>query len=114
MGTYVYALNTKVRTISNVTVGVAEYRYKEHTTAFNADELNLALYNSKCKRRVEHFLSNKLPFYFVRGKIEVGAPVYNHLSAKGRLVGSCFDDSTPLVQAGTIKKVGRSYEIDWI
>lgn len=114
MGVYVYALNTKIRTISNVTVGVAEYRYKEHTTAFNADELNLALYNSKCKRRVDYFLSNKLPFFFVRGKIEVGAEVYSHLSNKGRLVGSVFDDSVGLVKAGTIKKVGNRYEIDWI
>jgi len=113
MGTYVYALNTNVRTISNVTVGVAEYRYKEHLTAHDADELNLAMYNRLCKRRVKHFETNKLPFFFVRGKIEVGAAVYGHLSAKGRLVGACFDDSVPLVQAGTIIKVGRSYEINW-
>jgi hypothetical protein len=114
MGAYVYALNTKVKTISNVTVGVAEYQYKEYTTNSETDTLNQRLYNRFCKRRVEYFSNNKLPFFFVMRKLEVGTDVYSHLDANDRLVGPCFDCGAKLKKVGTIKKVGTRYEIDWI
>lgn len=112
MGTYVYALNTKVRNISNVTVGVAEYRYKPSWN--DRDNFNQRMYNRLCARRVAHFEKNKLPFFFVLSKLEVGSPVYSHLTKDNRLVGSCFDDNIQFNKVGTIKKNGRSYEIDWI
>lgn len=115
MGTYVYALNTRVRTISNMTVGVAEFRYKPHTSAWGAERLNQALYNRTCARRVEHFKENKLPFFFVMGKLEDGSPLYSHLTKDGRVVGACFGDGgTKFNRVGTVVKAGRSYKIDWI
>ena len=114
MGIYVYALNTKVRTISNVTVGVAEFRYKMHVTAADADRVNARLYSRTCARRVEHFKRSKLPFFFVMGELAEGGDVFGHLTADNRLVGACFDDGIGLKKVGTIRKAGRAYEIEWI
>jgi hypothetical protein len=118
MGTYVYALKTKVNEISGVTVGVAEYRYKEYFTNFEAEELNAKMYNTLCKRRVTHFETNKLPFFFVirstNGKdFYEGQSVYSQQRKDGRVVGACFDDGIEKTIVGTMTKLGRSWSINW-
>lgn len=117
MGIYVYALQTKIHTISNVTLGVAEYRYKE---SWSDDEFNLKLYNRMCKRRVEHFENNKLPFFFVMRKSDNEGPlffegqnVYAQQRDRGGVVGACFDDGVEKKLVGTMTKVGRSWSIKW-
>lgn len=111
MGTYIYALNTKVHTISDVTVGVAEFRYKPSWN--DRDNFNQRMYNRFCARRVAHFENNKLPFFFVMDKLTEGANVLSHLTVDGHLIGSCFSDGLKLKKVGTLTKVGRSWTIAW-
>jgi len=116
MGTYVYALSTKVHNVSGVTLGVAEFRYKEHFTSFDDDRLNASLYNRRCKTRVEHFKKNKLPFYFIMsldGRMEEGFPVYSMQLDNGKTMGACFDDCVPRKKVGILVKKGRSWTIKW-
>lgn len=115
MGIYVYALKTQIHTISNVTVGVAEYRYKE---SWIREEENLKMYNRFCKRRVEHFKDNKLPFFFVMRKTDgpafyEGQTVYAEQLDDGRIVGACFDDGVQKKPVGIMAKKGRSWSIVW-
>lgn len=115
MGIYVYALNTKVQEISGVTLGTAEYRYKE---SWSDDVRNERLYNRMCKRRVEHFENNKLPFFFVMHSIDSkkfyeGQNVYSMQNKRGRAIGACFDDGVEKIVVGTMTKVGRSWTINW-
>lgn len=116
MGTYVYALNTNVRTIGGETVGVAEYRYKEHTSIFEGEDLNQKLYNKLCKRRVQFFEANnhaKMPTLMTTGDFDKpdtlveGAPVYI-------CAGACFGDYITKTQVGTLHKVGRGWIIKYV
>lgn len=115
MGIYVYALNTKVQEISGVTLGTAEYRYKE---SWSDDARNERLYNRMCKRRVEHFENNKLPFYFVVQTINgtdfyEGQSVYSMQTSRGGVVGACFDDGAERILVGSMTKFGRGWSINW-
>jgi len=107
MGTYVYALNTKVRTIGAVTVGVAEYRYKDGWGVSNA------VHNRTCGRRIEHFKNVGLPDYFIMTKPEEGGAVFAFTTKEGRPIYSCFSDGISFNKVGTLKKVGRSWTIVW-
>jgi len=113
MAAYVYALNTNVRTIAGFTVGVAEYRYKEHTTAFGADDLNQKLYNKLCARRAKFFEKNPLPTLMTTGNMDKpdtlveGHEVYI-------CAGAVYDDYKVRTKVGTLRKDGRSWTIDFI
>ena len=105
MGTYVYALNTKVRTIGAVTVGVAEYRYKDGWGVSNA------VHNRTCGRRVAHFENVGLPDFFVMTKLEDGAALFSFTTKQGHSISSCFSDGISFNKVGTVRKAGRSYII---
>ena len=109
MGTYVYALKTKVRDISGVKVGVAEFRYKEFSL-FGGQDLNQKLYNRRCGRRVAHFQNHpeQLPTYFVFGpKLEHGQAVF-------KLKSVCFDDGGKgPTSVGMLLKDGRGWFISF-
>lgn len=113
MAAYVYALNTNIRTIGGQTVGVVDYRYKEHTTAFGSDELNQKLYNKLCARRVKHFEKNTLPTLMTFSSLNKadtmveGSPVYI-------CAGSCFDDYKVKTQVGTLRKDGNRWTIEYL
>lgn len=114
MGTYVYALNTNIRTISGHSVGVAEYRYKESFT-FDGERQNTKWYNKLCARRVAFFEANpsKLPDLMTFGSIDKpdtlvdGWEVYI-------CAGSCFSDGGIRTKVGTLRKVGRSWTIEFL
>ena len=109
MGTYVYALNTKVRTVAGKTVGVAEFRYKDGWG------ITRSVYNRLCSRRVEHFDNAGLPDFFVMCKLEDGTALFSFIGKDGRpSAGSCFSDGISLNKVGTIRKVGRSYTIEMV
>lgn len=107
MGIYVYALNTKVRRMSNVDIGVMEFRYKEGWG-------DNKCYNQTCRRRVDHFDNVGLPDFFIMGKPMEGEGVYSFTSKTGREVGACFSDGGDVFnRVGTMRKVGRSWTIAW-
>ena len=110
MGTYVYALNTNVRTISGHSVGVAEFRYKE-----GRENENTHWYKKLCARRVAFFDANpsKLPDLMTTGDFDKpdtlveGHEVYI-------CAGSCFGDEGIRTKVGVLRKVGRSWTIEFI
>lgn len=106
MGTYVYALNTKTRTVSNVTLGVAEYRYKE-SYGFGGARESEELHRKLCARRVAHFHKDRslLPRFMVLGKMEENREVYVCTG-----VVTTGDD---IKRVGRLAKVGRSWVIRW-
>lgn len=109
MGTYVYALNTKVRTVGAVTVGVAEYRYKDNWGATQA------VHNRTCGRRISHFDAVGLPDFFVMGKLEDGTAVFSFKTKdrEPRDVGACFSDGINFNRVGYVRKIGRGYTIQF-
>lgn len=113
MGSYVYALNTNVRTISGQTVGVAEYRYKESFSVLRND--NEKWYNKLCARRVAFFDNNpsKMPTLMTFGDYDKPDTL-----CEGREVyicaGSCFGDGITKTKVGYLRKVGRSWTIEFI
>lgn len=113
MAAYVYALNTNVRTIDGETLGVAEYRYKEHTTAHDADDLNQKLYNSRCKRRVQYFERNALPTLMIRGLTESADKLYEGADVF-ICAGSCFDDYKVTTKVGILTKRGNRWTIAYL
>jgi hypothetical protein len=109
MGIYVYALNTKVRDISGVKVGVADFRYKEFSV-FGGQELNQKLYNRRCAQRVAFFENHpeQLPKYFVNG------PKLSHGQAVFKLKSVCFDDGGKgPTRVGMLLKDGRGWFISF-
>jgi hypothetical protein len=116
MGTYVYALNTNVRTISGFTVGLAEYRYKECGMGFGGEDTNQKWYNKLCKRRVAFFEANnhaKMPTLMTTGDMNKpdtlieGAEVYI-------CAGACFGDYITRTKVGVLNKSGNRWVIDFL
>jgi hypothetical protein len=105
MGTYVYALNTKVREISGVKLGVAEFRYKEYGMLFGGEKQNARMYNRTCGRRVAHFENNPqlTPEFFVH-ELKHGASVR-------AVKGIVFSDYVRHDHVGMLVKDGRGWKI---
>ena len=108
MGTYVYALNTKVRTVSGETIGIAEYRYKCGRP--REDEEAFERY---CKRRVEFFENNpnQVPTLMTfcsetPNKFEDCWPVF-------LLVNTSFHDGGNYTKVGHMKKTGKGWTINF-
>ena len=110
MGTYVYALNTRVRTISGFTVGHAEYRYKP-SWGWDSDKINQKSHNQLCVRRIAHFDNNPSlkPEFFVMGN--EGKLLEDHIVYLFSDPYVCFYDGGKQTVVGNLKKVGRSWTI---
>ena len=106
MGTYVYALNTKIRTVSGETIGIAEYRFKCGRLSEDAE-----MFDRYCKRRVDFFKNNPnmVPTLMTfsaetPNKFEDGAAVF-------LLVNTSFHDGGDYTKVGNMKKTGKGWTI---
>lgn len=107
MGSYVYALNTKAKTISGVEVGVAEYRYKPSWNFFDGDKFNAKHERQLVDPRVRSYANRPLPKYFVQGRYEEGANVYECDCV------TYLDDSYTYRKVGILVKHGRGFAISF-
>src|SRR5438067_1638876 len=105
MGTYVYALNTDVRTISGETVGVAEYRYKLSWSLSGQREEEL-LHKRLCARRISFFDNHpdKLPTLMTHGDGDKPNTLVEG-NAVFLSLGPCFSDDVMFTKVGVLKKM---------
>lgn len=114
MGTYVYALNTRVRDISGQRVGVVEFRYKVGWSLDGIREEE-QLHTRRCKRRIDYFDNHPSQVPDLMVYCDTNRP--NHLidgCAVFLLVGVCFSDGGKQTQVGTLRKVGRRWTIEYL
>lgn len=111
MGSYVYALNTKVREVSGKKLGLADFRYKQAAGyGRDADAWNQKAFNVLCGRRISFFEKNpdQLPEYFTLNLIEA-SPVY-------KVTDITFGEGSLTAgnMVGVMEQKGRSWVINFL